>query len=170
MNHNKNYVGKIPGPYYSRQCSIVQSSGTGKTRTIIEVSVVLAPSATSNLVCEQLAKRDVIVVYINLRLVDDYNSYPRRDAIPANILASNLECSLDEYSDRCVAFFHALFEILLSTLKRISAGKNDYRKVVEAWSKDMCDMESPARIKFFKEIQTRYDEVSLFYCFVRPSA
>ncbi|KAF8594719.1 hypothetical protein BDV93DRAFT_131986 [Ceratobasidium sp. AG-I] len=37
---NKQFVGDIPGKYYSKHCSITQSSGTGKTRTIIEVGVV----------------------------------------------------------------------------------------------------------------------------------
>ncbi|KAF8598013.1 hypothetical protein BDV93DRAFT_526995 [Ceratobasidium sp. AG-I] len=139
---NKNFVQNHPGPYQGRYCSIVQSSGTGKTRTIIE-----------------LAKRDVLVVYMNARPLDHTKSYPRRDAIPADILTMGLGCSADELTDRYVAFFHALFDALRSWLSRISTKSKPPVEVIQTWSEWMCNLESTYRKLFFKDLKAKYQTI-----------
>ncbi|KAG8701634.1 hypothetical protein FRC08_003983 [Ceratobasidium sp. 394] len=66
------------GHYYAKFCSIVQSSGTGKSRALIE-----------------LKDQGALVVYLNLRSKQESgNPYPDRDEIPAKILTEDLDdCS-----------------------------------------------------------------------------
>ncbi|KAH7890665.1 hypothetical protein F5I97DRAFT_64875 [Phlebopus sp. FC_14] len=85
--------------YYARFCSVVQSSGTGKSRMIM-----------------QMADKDVIVLYLNLRAIGD-SGYPPRDAVPAAVLVENLLKSEREYRARCCAFFAAIFTFWQNTLK-----------------------------------------------------
>lgn len=109
----------------------------------------------------QLAKRDVIVMYLNVRPIGDTNSYPPRDNIPASILTT-LDDSAENYTDRCVAFFHALFDTMRSTLKDLSKLGAGRVEVVKTWSKIMCEVSSPSRTMFFAQLQTKFDAVSLF--------
>ncbi|QRV82491.1 hypothetical protein RhiJN_10506 [Ceratobasidium sp. AG-Ba] len=125
--------------YYGKFCSVVQSSGTGKSRTLIE-----------------LRQKNVIVLYMNIRGLTETNSYPPRDDIVADILTRGLDDSADNYSDRCVSFFIALFDTLRMFIGRYQlASKN----VVEAWSSDMCQLDNLQRARFFSELHRQYTSV-----------
>ncbi|KAI6117337.1 hypothetical protein EV401DRAFT_2197742 [Pisolithus croceorrhizus] len=77
-NRDFQFGGGTP-EYYGKFCSIVQSSGTGKSRLLYE-----------------LHKKGVLVLY------------PVRDLIPAKILTEGYY-SENDYSARCCAFFAAVF-------------------------------------------------------------
>lgn len=102
----------------------------------------------------------VLLMYINVRSAEDTSSYPQRDGIPADILADTLNCSEVEYTDRCVAFFHALFDTLRSELVKLSASEGTPRKVIDAWSEKMCRLDSNNRAEFFKVLHRKYKKVS----------
>ncbi|KAG8691239.1 hypothetical protein FRC08_010225 [Ceratobasidium sp. 394] len=127
--------------YYAKFCSIVQSSGTGKSRMLIE-----------------LKEQGVIVVYMNIRGTKERNAYPARDKRPADILTSNLECSEEEYTGRSVVFFTGLFITLKDRLEMYAKLHGSREEVIKAWSSDMCRIGSQARIEFFEELQGHYDK------------
>ncbi|QRV97671.1 hypothetical protein RhiJN_25690 [Ceratobasidium sp. AG-Ba] len=131
-----------PARYYAKLCSIVQSSGTGKSRTIL-----------------QLKEKNVIVVYINIRHSNEISSesYPLRDDIPADILTTDLGCSEGEYSDRCMAFLTGLFEVLEEWLGALSKMHRSRDGIVKAWSDDMCNLtDQRSRSLFFAEVEKHY--------------
>ncbi|KAI6042391.1 hypothetical protein EDC04DRAFT_1000431 [Pisolithus marmoratus] len=80
--------------YYGKFCSIVQSSGTGKSRLLLE-----------------LRTKGVVVLYMNLPPSADKTDFPPRDVLPAEILTANLGSKAD-YSARCCAFFVAVFTMI----------------------------------------------------------
>ncbi|QRW11497.1 hypothetical protein RhiLY_10496 [Ceratobasidium sp. AG-Ba] len=129
-----------PRRYYAKMCSIVQSSGVGKSRAIL-----------------QLKEHNVIVVYMNIRMSgrsEDGVPYPPRDDIPANILTKELECSEDEYSDRCIAFLSSLFTVLAKHLKHYSDQYHSRDQIVRAWSNEMCELKDTIhRTLFFQELE-----------------
>ncbi|KIJ11786.1 hypothetical protein PAXINDRAFT_171618, partial [Paxillus involutus ATCC 200175] len=127
--------------YYARYCSIVQSSGTGKTRLMLE-----------------LAKKGVLVLYINLRPKDDRTGFPPRDSIPADILTSDLkETSANHYEARCCAFFASVFRTILEVLSAyVQQGCPD---PIKQWNDRMCDLSSPYRTQFFERLLDVYDEL-----------
>ncbi|KAG9076150.1 hypothetical protein FS749_012106, partial [Ceratobasidium sp. UAMH 11750] len=127
--------------HYAKFCSIVQSSGTGKSRMLIE-----------------LKEKGVIVVYMNIRGTKEHNAYPARDKRPADILTSNLECSEEQYTGRSVAFFTGLFITLKNRLEMYAELHSSREEVIKAWSSDMCRMGSQTRIEFFEELQDHYDK------------
>ncbi|KAF8606159.1 hypothetical protein BDV93DRAFT_542906 [Ceratobasidium sp. AG-I] len=129
---------KYGDKYYAKFCSIVQSSGTGKTRTIIE-----------------LKTKGVMVLYMNIRDDQDKNSFPLRDDIPAKILTDNLKCPEYDYSDRCMAFFTATF-ITVGTFLGSYEQALGTDKLVETWNDNMCDMGSSSRGIFFDSLERNY--------------
>ncbi|KAG9076454.1 hypothetical protein FRC06_009499 [Ceratobasidium sp. 370] len=132
------------GRYYAKYCSIVQSSGTGKSRTLIE-----------------LKNQGVIVVYINLCSKDEGgNPFPNRDDVPARILTENLEdCLEKEYSQRCRAILTALLQLLKLYLLKLRKEGDTREEIVKAWSEGMCDMGSDTRSMFFADVDKAYKEV-----------
>ncbi|KAG1894748.1 uncharacterized protein F5891DRAFT_1061388 [Suillus fuscotomentosus] len=140
-NNNMEFRGPR-GPYYAKFCSIVQSSGTGKSRLMIE-----------------LRKKGVIVLYMNLREPSDLG-YPVRDLVPARILTENTGCTAAEYTAHCCAFFTAIFQtlqqVLSSKLLELHSGSPDL--VIKSWNNEMCDMRSKARTDFFQKVQSRYQD------------
>ncbi|KAG1799086.1 hypothetical protein EV424DRAFT_1559508 [Suillus variegatus] len=140
-NNNMEFRGPH-GPYYAKFCSIVQSSGTGKSRLMIE-----------------LRNKGVIVLYMNLRDRSDLG-FPMRDLVPAHILTENTDCTAAEYTARCCAFFTAIFQTLQEDLNgilpRLRSGKSD--PVIKSWNDQMCNMRSNARDEFFQKVHSRYEE------------
>ncbi|KAG1801836.1 hypothetical protein EV424DRAFT_1559220 [Suillus variegatus] len=140
-NNNMEFRGPR-GPYYAKFCSIVQSSGTGKSRLMIE-----------------LRNKGVIVLYMNLHEPSDLG-YPMRDLVPARILTENTGCTAAEYTAHCCAFFTAIFQtlqqVLSSKLLELHSGSPDL--VIKSWNNEMCDMRSKAHTDFFQKVQTRYQE------------
>ncbi|QRV96429.1 hypothetical protein RhiJN_24447 [Ceratobasidium sp. AG-Ba] len=124
------------GKYYGKFCSVVQSSGTGKSRTLIE-----------------LRQKNVVVLYMSIQASTNTDSYPPRDDIVADILTKGLNDCADEYADRCVSFFIAVFRTLKRSLYRPRLNRD---KVIQAWSSEMCDLFSPQRYRFFHELNREY--------------
>lgn len=111
--------------------------------------------------CGQLSKPNVIVMYINLRSAGNINAYPPRGDIPADTLASRLEYSEDDYADRRVALFHALFDTLRYTLTAISAKRDTRAQTIESWSKRMCRIGLSHRRLFLTYLRANYNTVGL---------
>ncbi|KAG1737634.1 hypothetical protein EDB19DRAFT_1909614 [Suillus lakei] len=122
-NNNNKFRGKgISRPYYAKFCSIVQSSGTGKSRLITE-----------------LRTKGVLVLYMNLREPND-SGFPVRDPVPARILTEDMDCTQAEYTARCCVLFTAIFQTLqqnlssrLPTLRSANADAT-----IKAWNDEMC--------------------------------
>ncbi|KAG9107111.1 hypothetical protein FRC07_008691, partial [Ceratobasidium sp. 392] len=127
--------------YYGKFCSIVQSSGTGKSRTLIE-----------------LKEKGVVVIYLNIRNEQETNAYPPRDTIPADILTRQLGCSKEDYTDRCVAFFTAMFKALKARLEEYSRSRSSREDIISAWSLDTCKIGSKSRANFFERLRSEYDK------------
>ncbi|KAF9239620.1 hypothetical protein BU15DRAFT_74474 [Melanogaster broomeanus] len=128
--------------YYGKFCSIVQSSGTGKTRLMLELS-----------------KKDVLVLYMNLRPVEDNTGFPDRDPIPARLLTDDYTTA-EAYGTRCYAFFTAIFRALHDSLSReLQKDTGDEQSAVQKWNKDMSKPCSAERLEFFKQVKTIVDEI-----------
>ncbi|KAG2152688.1 uncharacterized protein EDB93DRAFT_1327626 [Suillus bovinus] len=133
------------GPYYAKFCSIVQSSGTGKSRLMTE-----------------LRNKGVLVLYMNLRDPSD-PGFPMRDVVPARILTEDMGCTQAEYTARCCAFFTAIFQTLQKYLSdefpRLRSQASGPDAAIKSWNDEMCDMRSEARTKFFQEVQDLYEKI-----------
>ncbi|KAH7884242.1 hypothetical protein F5I97DRAFT_2035573 [Phlebopus sp. FC_14] len=118
--------------YYGKFYSIIQSSGTGKTRLMLE-----------------LGTKDICVLYMNIRSPNDKQGYPYHDDIPANILTG---CNTEsEYLIQCYAFFASIFKVLRIFLEE--------EKKFNDWCKDMCKIGSRARALFFAAVGKEYENV-----------
>ncbi|KAG0702724.1 hypothetical protein DFH29DRAFT_920145 [Suillus ampliporus] len=143
-NNDKFRGGGFTRPYYAKFCSIVQSSGTGKSRLMTE-----------------LRNKGVLVLYMNLREPSDSTGFPKRDSVPARILTEDMDCSQAEYTARCCALFGAIFktlqdDLLTARLPRSGSGSPD--EAIKTWNDQMCDMRSKFRTGFFEKVRSRYQE------------
>ncbi|KAG1776127.1 hypothetical protein EV702DRAFT_1231141 [Suillus placidus] len=143
-NNNMKFKGSgLERSYYAKFCSIVQSSGTGKSRLMTE-----------------LGNKGVIVLYMNLRDPSD-PGFPMRDLVPARILTEDMGCTRAEYTARCCAFFTAIFQTLeqdlTSKLPRLRSGSPD--PTIKSWNDEICNMRSEARTEFFQKVQYQYQEI-----------
>ncbi|KAH7906209.1 hypothetical protein BJ138DRAFT_1163149 [Hygrophoropsis aurantiaca] len=129
--------------FYSGFCSVVQSSGTGKSRLMLE-----------------LRHKGVIVIYMNLRSADD-KGYPERDNVPAAILTDLKEAEAvneAEYFARCCHFFEALFKTIQAKFEQAPQDTETKREYIRNWNGSMCTMGSDSRAAFFDRVQAQYDE------------
>ncbi|KAI9464839.1 hypothetical protein HD554DRAFT_2174896 [Boletus coccyginus] len=145
LTHNEKLFKTVNNPrFYAKFCSIVQSSGTGKSRMLT-----------------QLSKKGVIVIYMNLRGEKDKLGFPPRDPIPSQIL-TQFPLTEGAYRTVCYAFFIALFDTLEEYLSTGHATRNAKAGVIR-WVRQMCDMSDPpvstARADFFREVHKRYSKV-----------
>ncbi|KAL4064133.1 hypothetical protein V8B97DRAFT_2026162 [Scleroderma yunnanense] len=132
----------LPTRYYGKFCTILQSWGTGKSRLVTE-----------------LRRKGVIVVYMNLRQVDD--GFPPRDAVPAQILTEDLHISRECYEARCCAFFAAIFGVLQSILSEfLEDAHMNVAAAVCRWNECMCDTKAQVRHAFFRRVQLDYDKTA----------
>ncbi|KAH7904560.1 hypothetical protein BJ138DRAFT_1166310 [Hygrophoropsis aurantiaca] len=141
--NSRRFANKI---FYAKFCSIVQSSGTGKSRLMLE-----------------LRHKGVIVIYMNLRSVDD-RGYPERDNVPATILADLMEAEAvteDEYFARCCRFFEALFKTIQAKFEQAPQDVETKREYIRNWSDSMCTMGSESRAAFFDTVQAQYNEIHM---------
>ncbi|KAF9239629.1 hypothetical protein BU15DRAFT_74483 [Melanogaster broomeanus] len=127
--------------YYGKFCSIVQSSGTGKTRLMLE-----------------LVKKDTLVLYMNLRPEQDRTGFPDRDPIPARLLTEG-HTTAEAYGIRCCAFFTAIFQALHASLSKLQKDTGDDQSAVQKWNTDMNTPCSTERATFFKQVRTIVDEI-----------
>ncbi|EMD35642.1 hypothetical protein CERSUDRAFT_124889 [Gelatoporia subvermispora B] len=123
-------------------CSVVQSSASGKSRTIVEIGA-----------------HGIFVVYISLRPAHDLVGYPFRDDFPAQVLLYRND-DKPEYEYRCHCFFRALFitfgrkvDFLLETVH------DDYAAAVRAWHKQMCGTDWLSRTAFFEDVKKEYQKL-----------
>ncbi|KAI6033314.1 hypothetical protein EDC04DRAFT_2214485 [Pisolithus marmoratus] len=132
-NNTKFARGSGGGPpkYYGKFCSIVQSSGTGKSRLLFE---------------------GVLVLYMNLRPSDDKTGFPARDDVPAEILTPHPGIDAVDYSARCCAFFAAVFTTVREYLL-VSRGLED---ALKQWNDSMCNLRSEDRKQFFMTLKAKY--------------
>ncbi|KAI9568063.1 hypothetical protein HD554DRAFT_2172787 [Boletus coccyginus] len=145
LTHNEKLFRTVNNPkYYGKFCSIVQSSGTGKSRMLTELS-----------------KKDVVVIYMNLRGENDKLGFPGRDPIPSQIL-TQFPPTEGAYRIICYAFFTALFDTLEEYLSAGHVIRNAKASVMR-WVRQMCNMsdppESTARAGFFYKVSKRYSKV-----------
>ncbi|KAG9313098.1 hypothetical protein JVU11DRAFT_6543 [Chiua virens] len=129
LEENGKAFNEYPQRYYAKFCSIVQSSGCGKTRLMLE-----------------LGTKNVFVLYMNIRSPEDTQGYPPRDDIPANILTARYNTE-QEYSMRCRAFFAAVFKVL---------GRLPWTL---DWCHKMRDIGNIARTEFFLELEDEFGKV-----------
>ncbi|KAI6042694.1 hypothetical protein EDC04DRAFT_912265 [Pisolithus marmoratus] len=127
-----------PPQYYGKFCSIVQSSGTGKSRLLLELS-----------------RKGVVVLYMNIRPLSDKTAFPPRDAFPAEMLTANLGTKAD-YGARCCAFFAAVFTMISDRLSTTLAS-GSLAHALKLWNESMCNFLSRDRPQFFVELQAEYD-------------
>ncbi|KAG9311556.1 hypothetical protein JVU11DRAFT_7761 [Chiua virens] len=144
LTQNEKLFRTTEGPkYYAKFCSIVQSSGAGKSRMLTELG----------------KKKDVIVLYMNLRGKEETSGFPTRDPIPAAILTTFP--SEKAYRIICYAFFVALFDTVEETLSGHTT--SNVKEAVMEWSRKMCDMIHPprttARSDFFGKLSMKYERV-----------
>ncbi|KAI6032504.1 hypothetical protein EDC04DRAFT_2230603 [Pisolithus marmoratus] len=134
------YVSDGVPMFYGKFCSIVQSSGTGKSRLLFE-----------------LRSQGVVVLYMNLRPSDDLSGFPARDDVPARILTADLlGTNAVDYGTRCSAFFAAVFTMLGDYLSpRLASGSLE--DTLEQWNASMCDLLSKDRAQFFATLQNKYE-------------
>ncbi|KAI6042757.1 hypothetical protein EDC04DRAFT_881013 [Pisolithus marmoratus] len=125
-----------PPKYYAKLCSIVQSSGTGKSRLLVE-----------------LHTKGVVVLYMCLRPSDDEVGFPPRDDVPANILTTYWGTGTVDYGARCCAFFAAIF---MMVHERLSASRS-LEGALEEWNTSMCNLLSPRRQEFFSALNAQYE-------------
>ncbi|KAH7903157.1 hypothetical protein BJ138DRAFT_1168488 [Hygrophoropsis aurantiaca] len=133
-------------PCYAKSCSIVQSSGTGKSRLLVE-----------------LRHKGVIVIYMNLQPVGHFG-VPGHDRVPATILTdlTQVEQATEhQYSARCCYFFAALFQTLQAIFELAPQGVDAKREYIRDWNDRMCTMDSETRATFFDTVQAQYDEIQI---------
>ncbi|KAI6115032.1 hypothetical protein EDD17DRAFT_1827054 [Pisolithus thermaeus] len=138
-HNNKEFHYRIegnPSNYYGKFCSIVQSSGTGKSRLLFE-----------------LRTKGVVVLYMNLRPSDDKTGFPARDDVPADILTPNAGSDAVDYCSRCCVFFAAVFT---SVHKFLSAFRS-LEDAIQQWNTSICNLLSADRKRFFATLKVRYE-------------
>ncbi|KAH7902988.1 hypothetical protein BJ138DRAFT_1120865 [Hygrophoropsis aurantiaca] len=131
------------GNYYGKFCAIIQSSGTGKSRLIVE-----------------LRHRKVIVIYMDLRSVND-NGFPERDDIPATILTEEFGFDKDVYFARCCHFLEALFKAIQTEFQSVprDAKPESVGDFIRNWNEGMCSMGSRSRATFFDRVRAAYNQI-----------
>ena len=110
----------------------------------------------------QLSKKNVMVIYMNLRGEEDTLGFPLRDPIPSKILTSEFPATTEEYRITCHAFFIALFDTLDEHLYTPHATRKIKERVM-SWVRQMCDMSYPPRssirFDFFQQVHQKYTKV-----------
>ncbi|KAF8586048.1 hypothetical protein K439DRAFT_1003314 [Ramaria rubella] len=129
-------------PYYAKYCSIVQSSGTGKSRLISE-----------------LGESGVMVIYMNLRDKSDIDNYPLRDEIAASLLEFPQRLERKYYEARCSAFFAALFTVFRLRLEGIMTQKMSWKSASAKWQKLFGASNGHLRPQFFFDVKQQFDAV-----------
>ncbi|KAI6108318.1 hypothetical protein F5141DRAFT_1064501 [Pisolithus sp. B1] len=117
--------------YYSKFCSIVQSSGTRKSHLLFE-----------------LRTKGVIVLYINLQPSNNHTGFLEWDDVPAEILTQPAV----DYNAQCCTFFAAVFVAVHECLSASSSLED----ALKAWNDSMCNLCSEDRKQFFTTLEAKY--------------
>ncbi|THU94224.1 hypothetical protein K435DRAFT_860761 [Dendrothele bispora CBS 962.96] len=134
--------------YYAKFISVCNSSGTGKTKTILE-----------------LRNLGACVVYINMRPDSDSENFPPRDGAIARLFESAVSISSEpeSFEKRVIMIFRALFRNLKCEFERLTEvhGSNAER-IIDAWN-DLytknTGTDNLSRKSFFSHISKQYDRL-----------
>jgi hypothetical protein len=118
--------------YYGKFCSVAQSSGTGKTRLLVELP-------------------NTRVLYMNLGKLTATNryTYPPRDPIPAEMLSAKA-CSETQFEQKCCAFFAAIFATVNDELT------NGVGEDLLAWRHAFHPLNETRRDQFFGKLRAQF--------------
>ncbi|QRV96428.1 hypothetical protein RhiJN_24446 [Ceratobasidium sp. AG-Ba] len=126
--------------YYGKFCHILQSSGTSKSRTMVELS-----------------RKGLIVLYMKIGSDNKANEFPPGDEFPTAILTKNVEdITFAEYADRCVALFTAIFHVLKGYLSERGLTREE---VIGDWSSEMLTFGGLKRANLFALMNQEYQTV-----------
>ncbi|KAK7435501.1 hypothetical protein VKT23_019623 [Stygiomarasmius scandens] len=130
--------------YYAKFFSVCNSSGTGKTKTVLE-----------------LRNLGVCVVYINLRPATDTDNFPPRDDAIALLFESAVRtCTEPESFEKCaITIFRALFQNLRREFEQITRRRgSSASEVVHAWNDLYAELntDDSNRSSFFSSVSERY--------------
>ncbi|KAK7451223.1 hypothetical protein VKT23_012561 [Stygiomarasmius scandens] len=128
--------------FYARFISIWNSSGTGKTKTVLELRNFQVP-----------------VVYINLRPRNDENNYPPRDNDIAELFDPDPYYSADDYYHACLKIFCALFERLLLDFDKPDQNIDN---MIKSWNSTYTNDVSKQNMKrtaFFLEVKWLFNQM-----------
>ncbi|KAH8109487.1 hypothetical protein DFH11DRAFT_1812607 [Phellopilus nigrolimitatus] len=136
--------------YYAKSFSIVQSSGTGKSRLVHHLA----------------EEGKCFLIYMNLG--NSPLAYPTEDGIPVQLLCPNLQsyerldqyCSVDQkYEAIYSAFFAAMFRCFASELTKLrnEHGNDSSRELARKWFERFSGPRAKgSRIDFFKRLQLEF--------------
>ncbi|KAK7448932.1 hypothetical protein VKT23_013664 [Stygiomarasmius scandens] len=128
--------------FYGRFICICNSSGTGKTRAILE-----------------LRNSDIPVLYINMRPSGDTKNYPPRDDIIAQLFDPAFRSSANDYYHICLKVFCAIFELLIPEFNKPDQCLADK---IDRWNTRYTDDVSRDNVKrreFFSKVQESFDKM-----------
>ncbi|THU90512.1 hypothetical protein K435DRAFT_257406 [Dendrothele bispora CBS 962.96] len=135
----KQFLG--PGErYYAKFISVCNSSGTGKTRTVL-----------------QLRQFHVPLLYINMRPVSDRKNFPPRNDEIAVLFEHFRSMSSSQFYHSCIVLFRALFQ---QAYQRMQADSPE--KMISRWNEDLASdvsEDNSIRREFFTGVRELYDQV-----------
>ncbi|KAK7435425.1 hypothetical protein VKT23_019686 [Stygiomarasmius scandens] len=136
--------------FYAKFTSVCNSSGTGKTKAILE-----------------LTKYHVALVYINMRPSTDDKNFPLRDNGIAHLFESISMTTADDYFRSCILVFRALFQQLFIEFTQrlpdsIAHSRAHFIEMVSKWNEDFTPMvfDNQKRGDFFGAVKNLYDQMA----------
>jgi hypothetical protein len=152
--------------YYAKFASVCNSSGTGKTKAILQVpSFCLHHKVWRSLtVSLQLRNYKTALLYINMREATDDRNFPLRDTPIADLFESAMS-SASDYSYSCTLIFRALFQQLLIEFKQRLPTHTDFITMAETWNEDFTPLapDTQKRDLFFGAVRKLYDNVCALF-------
>ncbi|KAK7461510.1 hypothetical protein VKT23_008684 [Stygiomarasmius scandens] len=127
--------------YYAKFTSVCNSSGTGKTKAILELS------------------NSTVLVYINMRPTTDYENYPPRDDEIARLFEMNFRTAY-QYHRSCLRIFRALFQQLLAELSQLlRQSPDDFTDMFHRWNERIAPAYQD-RETFFEAVGQLYRQMA----------
>ncbi|KAK0453938.1 hypothetical protein EV421DRAFT_1897925 [Armillaria borealis] len=133
--------------YSGKYCSVVQNSGTGKSRLLAELGT---------------DKHEIFLIYINLRDVADFAKFPPRDSFPANVLCGVEAVTPRDYFKQCAAFFAALFTVVKRTIVKGNHGCGGLQQATLRWNEKYSrsfSSNNMERCIFFQDVEALYKKL-----------
>ncbi|KAK7452686.1 hypothetical protein VKT23_012087 [Stygiomarasmius scandens] len=128
--------------FCARYISICNSSGTGKTRAILELPTFNIP-----------------LLYINMRHSDDTKNFPPKDSNIAQLFNPAFCSSADNYYHVCLKIFCAIFELLIPEFNKPD---QEVDVMINSWNarytKDVS-MDNVERPMFFHKVSQLYHKM-----------
>ncbi|KAK7453180.1 hypothetical protein VKT23_011862 [Stygiomarasmius scandens] len=130
------------GSFYARFLSICNSSGTGKTRAILE-----------------LRNFDIPVLYINMRPSSDRENFPPSDNDMVWLFWPGSYSSADDYYHACLKIFCAVFELLGL---EFSKPDQNLDEMISSWNEKYTEdvsINNGNRPEFFKKVRNLFGQM-----------